>query len=103
MIILTFLVEKLARICHRMVAKLGEEDATDASNIQPCGFGSYEVESWEEFRMVVSRLAELQLCELRRLVKQLVGTSQRMDSGTMARRLTVTDELVSLAFSLLPS
>lgn len=103
MIILTFLVEKLARICHRMVAGLGEKDPPDGSNIQPCGFGSYEVESGEEFRAVVSKLVELQLCGIRRLVKQLVGTSQRMDSGTMARRLAVTDELVSLAFSLLLS
>lgn len=115
MTILTFLVEKLARICHRMAAELGEKNPTDGGNIQvsgsldigcstqPCGFGSYEVESWEEFRMVVSKLLELQLCGLRTLVKQLGGTSQWIDSGTMARRLTVTDQVVSLAFSLLPS
>lgn len=116
MTVLTFLFEKLARICHRMAAELGEKDPAEGGNmqisgsldnigcnIQPCGFGSYEVESWEEFRMVVSKLLELQLCGLRTLVKQLGGMPRWMDSGTMSRRLTVTDQLVSLAFSLLPT
>lgn len=113
MTILAFLVEKLARICHRMAAELGEKNPTDGNNVQvsgsldigcnmqPCGFGSYVVESWEEGRLVVSKLVELQLCGLRTLVKQLAGTSQWMNSDTMARRLAVTDQLVSLAFSLL--
>lgn len=113
MTILAFLVEKLARICHRMVAELGEKNPTGGGNVQisgsldigcnmqPCGFGSYEVESWEEGRLVVSKLVELQLCGLHTLVKRLAGTSQWMNSDTMARRLAVTDQLVSLAFSLL--
>ncbi|KAG6353255.1 hypothetical protein INS49_007554 [Diaporthe citri] len=103
MIILTFLVEKLARVCHGMVSAIREKDPENCGNIQPFGFGSYEVESWEELRMVVSKLLELQLCGLRALVKQLVGTSRWMDSGTMARRLAVTDQLMSLTFSLLPT
>lgn len=115
MIILTFFIEKLARICHHMVAELGEKDPLKATTYRyPAAsilvtsssivsLVAMRFESWEEFRMVVSKLLELQLCGLRRLVKQLVGKSRWMDSGTLARRLTVTDELVSLAFSLLPS
>lgn len=105
MIVLTFLAEKLARMCCRVVAQLGEKAAAGLDvpcrNVF-CGFGSYEVESWEEFRLVLFGLLELQLCGLRTLLKQLVDISQWMNSDTMARRLAITNGIMTQAFSLLP-
>lgn len=107
MIVLTFLAEKLARMCLRVVAQLGEKAPAAGSLDVPCsnvfcGFGSYEVESWEEFRPVLFGLLELQLCGLRALLKQLDEISQWMNSDTMARRLAATDGIMTQAFSLLP-
>lgn len=114
MIILTFLIEKLACVCHRIVVELGNKGSNNVGIYQisgsfdiscnnlHCGFGSYEVESWEEFRFMFSGLLDLQLRGLRTLLKQLVDISRRMNSDTMARRLAVTERLMTHAFSLLP-
>lgn len=128
MTILTFLVEKLARLCRHIsetVSQVPEEDYSirnrnrnrnrnrdrnrqqhknaqfdhdhddhddgASSSISMC-FGSYAVDSLEEYQLLVSGLLRVQVRNLQGLIQRLREISLlRTDSETMTRRLAAAE------------
>lgn len=97
MTILTFLADRLTRLCRRAASILAPESAAGAPPTpehHPSGGGSpvvlvgaYQLESETEFSAVVRTLLHLELNRLLTLVKKLQGVGKRLSSETMGRRL----------------
>jgi hypothetical protein len=97
MLVLVMLMDKLARLCHRIVHITGDSTRpTPAVNL-----GDYKVDSAEEYAALVGSLLGVQLRRLQTLAQSLHHVSLRFHSETLEHRLTVCSGFVTRSLDAL--
>lgn len=89
MLVLAMLIDKLSRLCHRIVHAPIKTPASSLS------LGDYMVDSAEEYAVLISSLLGVQLRRLQTMAHRLHQISSRFQSDTLAHRLTVCSGCIS--------
>lgn len=96
MMVLAILLDKLARLCHRVVLVTG--DSMHPMPPTAMSLGDYPVDP-EEYVTLIRSLLRMQLLRLQALLKSLQHVS--MNSETLARRLAACLEHVAASLDIL--
>lgn len=97
MTILVFMLDEMVRLAQNITSLLQTQDQKiHTGRIDGISFGNYEVDSYEEYSIMVRGLLSLQLKELQSLTKRLREVSQQVHSNYMAKRLESTEAAIAV-------
>lgn len=96
MAILMFMLDEMVRLAQSITNLLQPQNQKmHVGRIKVISFGNYEVDSCEEYSIIVRGLLSLQLKELQSLTKRLREVSQQVHSNYMAKRLESTEAAIT--------
>lgn len=96
MTILMFMLDEMVRLAQSITNLLQPQNQkVHGGRIDGISFGNYEVDSYEEYSIIMRGLLSLQLKELQSLTTRLREVSQQVHSNYMAKRLESTQEAIA--------
>ncbi|GAB1318227.1 hypothetical protein MFIFM68171_08437 [Madurella fahalii] len=93
--LLTFLAERLLRLGEMVIERLSQTKDTPLVERQAVLFGEYEVDSSQEWELVVSSLLAVQLAALKKLMSHLKTSADAVQCELVYRKAAKTEERVT--------